>query len=121
MVYFFSRLACQPLKSLNANTISDDFVRIEAGAFQMGAPFSEEGFQFHEMQHLVRLTHPFKLSKTEVTRQQWDSLMPEFSTEPCTGDATEQPEQPANCLSWCEITFLNRLSLQNGLTCIQRA
>ena len=117
MVYYLSMLACQPLKALNANTISDDLIRIEPGAFQMGAPFSEDGFKFHEMQHVVRLTQPFNLSKTEVTREQWNALMSDFSTQPCTGNATELPSQPANCLSWCEIVFfLNRLSIEEGLT-----
>ena len=83
----------------------------------MGAPFPEPGYKHHETQHLVKLTHDFRIGLTEVTRSQWSALMSDFSTAPCTGEATSSSKQPVNCVSWCEIVFfVNRLSLANGLT-----
>jgi formylglycine-generating enzyme required for sulfatase activity len=46
-----------------------------AGTFSMGSPAGETGRQDNEIQHLVTLSKPFWLGKTETTQAQWQALM----------------------------------------------
>jgi formylglycine-generating enzyme required for sulfatase activity len=45
------------------------------GAFMMGSPKGTEGAKADETEHRVTLTEGFWMAKTEVTRQQWKSVM----------------------------------------------
>ena len=45
------------------------------GAFMMGSPEDEEGRDDDETQHEVTLTKGFWMAKTEVTQEQWESVM----------------------------------------------
>ena len=60
------------------NSMGMEFVRIEAGTFQMGSNDSEAmptGYDDRQPVHTVRLTQPFYLGKYEVTQGQWQAVM----------------------------------------------
>jgi len=59
------------------NSIGMEFVLIPSGSFRMGSPESEKGRDGAggEIQHTVTLTHPVFMQTTEVTVEQWQSLM----------------------------------------------
>jgi sulfatase modifying factor 1 len=80
-------------------------VRISPGEFVMGSPDGEPGHQDDETPHLVRLSTPFFLSTTEVTRRQWDAVMP---SEP---GGSSDPDLPVVNVSWFEAqAFLDALN-----------
>ncbi len=87
-----------------------EFVRIPAGSFVMGSPGDEPGRQDDELPHTVRLTRAFDLSAREVSRRQWDAVMP----LPPLGAASEDVEAPVVNVSWFEaqgfVERLNRLT-----------
>jgi len=59
----------------NETLLLDDFARIPAGSFTMGAPTDEPGSQSDERpQHSVALTRDFFIQVTEVTNQQYADL-----------------------------------------------
>jgi sulfatase modifying factor 1 len=59
------------------NSIGMEFVLIPAGSFVMGSPKSEKGRDGggREIQHQVTLTKPIYMQTTEVTVDQWESIM----------------------------------------------
>lgn len=57
------------------NSVGVEFVLIKPGKFQMGSPEDEPGRYSGERSHPVNLTHPFYMQTTEVTQEQWMSLM----------------------------------------------
>jgi formylglycine-generating enzyme required for sulfatase activity len=57
------------------NSIGMEFVLIPAGTFMMGSPPDEPHRQKSETQHQVTITKPFYMQTTEVTVEQWRSLM----------------------------------------------
>jgi sulfatase modifying factor 1 len=59
------------------NSMGMEFVLIPSGSFRMGSPESEEGRDGSggEIQHTVILGQPFFMQTTEVTVEQWQSLM----------------------------------------------
>jgi formylglycine-generating enzyme required for sulfatase activity len=85
-----------------------EFVRIEAGTFQMGSPEDELGRGI-ETRHSVTLSRAFLIGRTEVTQGQWQAIM--------NTDATleEQPNIPMNTNWWEAAEFANNLSLSQGL------
>ncbi len=101
---------CQP------GTLSDHkgipMVLLCAGTFTMGSPPEEVGRDDDETQHQVTLTHNFYFTPTEVTQDQFESLMgynPTLFPE-CGGDC---PEENA---TWFEAAmFANAVSEQLGL------
>jgi formylglycine-generating enzyme len=100
---------------LMTNRIGMQLVLIPAGDFMMGSPDSDIDAVDHEKpQHLVRITKPYFLQSTEVTRDQWERVM---ETSPWEGekDIVEGIGQPATCVSWDEATeFCRRLSSLDG-------
>ena len=81
-----------------------EFVRIPAGEFVMGSPPDEPGHQENETLHRVRLTKPFYLTTTEVTRRQWGAMMPSASV-------SSDPDLPVVNVSWIDVqAFLEKLS-----------
>jgi formylglycine-generating enzyme required for sulfatase activity len=81
-----------------------EFVRIPAGEFVMGSPSDEPGHQDNEAQHRVRLTKAFYLTVTEVTRRQWDAMMP-------SAGVSSDPDLPVVNVNWNEVNaFLEKLS-----------
>ena len=57
------------------NSSGMEFVRIEAGSFEMGSPEGEAGRDGDERQHEVRISQPFYLGKYEVTQGEWQAVM----------------------------------------------
>ena len=56
------------------NTIGMKLSLIPPGEFVMGSPKSEAGREHGETQHLVKIPRPFRLSRFEVTQQQYESV-----------------------------------------------
>ena len=80
------------------------FVRIDAGEFTMGSPPDEPGHQDDEARHRVRLSRPFFLARTEVTRRQWRALMPPH-------DDSADPDLPAVNVNWLDVNaFVGKLN-----------
>lgn len=87
-------------------------VLIPAGEFEMGS--NERDFE--KPVHRVRLTKPFYLGQTEVTRGQWESVM---GTTPWKGESSVQEgaEYPATYVSWNDaVEFCRKLSVKEGKT-----
>jgi formylglycine-generating enzyme required for sulfatase activity len=58
------------------NKMGMEFVRIEPGTFQMGAPESDkDAYDQEKPQHTVRITRPFYLGKYPVTRGQFAEFL----------------------------------------------
>ena len=94
-----------------------EFLPIEPGEFLMGSPRGEAGASSFEWpQHKVTLTRPFSISRTEITWDQWTSLMtgnPSYYYSIC-------PEcdgsLPIENVTWLQaIQFCNALSASEGL------
>jgi formylglycine-generating enzyme required for sulfatase activity len=58
-----------------AANVSLELLPVAAGSFKMGSPKTEEGRYSNETQHLVIISKPFWLGKTEVTQAQWQAVM----------------------------------------------
>jgi formylglycine-generating enzyme required for sulfatase activity len=58
-----------------SNSIGMIFVLIPPGRFLMGSPEGEPKRFDDEVQHLVTLTKPFYMQRTEVTQGHWKALM----------------------------------------------
>ena len=87
------------------------FVRIEAGTFTMGSPSGELGRFSNEAQHSVTLTRAFYLQATEVTQEQWQSLM---GNNPSNRGGC--PTCPVERVNWWEaVAYANALSASEGL------
>ena len=87
--------------------IVGDYVLIPAGSFMLGSPPSEPGRDDDEAQHTVTISRPFFIKTTEVTQDEWISVMgvgfSYFSS--CGGNC------PVESVSWLQaIAYLNRLS-----------
>jgi formylglycine-generating enzyme required for sulfatase activity len=81
------------------------FVLSPAGTFVMGSPPDEPGHQSDERAHHVRIGRPFYLSVTEVTRGQWDAVMPAHQLGAAAADL------PVVNVNWFDANaFLDRLS-----------
>ena len=99
--------------NVNAESNTIDMVLIEPGVFQMGSADSEQDRDKDEVQHEVKFTRAFYLSKYEVTQDQWKKVM---DTNPShfknCGD-----QCPVDSVSWYDaVEFCNKLSDSEGLT-----
>jgi formylglycine-generating enzyme required for sulfatase activity len=89
------------------NTIGMRFVPISPGTFMMGSPSDEAGRADDEQLHEVRLTQGFYLGVTEVTQDQWRSIMGDNPSvfKKCGGDC------PVENVSWNDCQeFIRRLN-----------
>ncbi len=97
------------------NSLGMKLVLIPAGEFLMGSPESEAGRDSDEgPQHRVRISKPFYLGETEVTQEQFRSVM---GAEPWKGQdyARENNQNAASFINHDEATeFCRRLSQQEG-------
>jgi formylglycine-generating enzyme required for sulfatase activity len=91
--------------------VRQGFVLIEPGTFTMGSPTSEEGRESDEVSHQVTLTRGFYLQTTEVTQEQWLSVMnhnPSHFTR-CGREC------PVERVSWYDaVGYANALSRADG-------
>lgn len=100
-----------------------EFVNVDAGAFVMGSPLSEQGRNEDEAQHRVELTNSFQVQKTAMTQAQYFLIMgynpSSFSRIlHCPSSYLKVngvelcPFHPVENVSWFDIQiFLRRLSL----------
>jgi formylglycine-generating enzyme required for sulfatase activity len=96
------------------NSIEMKFVRIPAGEFDMGSD------QFEKPVHEVRISKPFYMATTEVTQEQWESLM---HTTPWQKNAKDRDyaksngKHAASYISWDDaVEFCKKLSAKDGKT-----
>jgi formylglycine-generating enzyme required for sulfatase activity len=93
------------------NSPGMSMVWIPAGRFEMGSPPGAPLRQEEETLHEVVLTRPFRISATEVTQEQWTTLMP-FNRSPQEG-----ADRPVTSVSWRDaVEFCRRLSEKEGVS-----
>ena len=88
-----------------------EFVWIPPGTFMMGSP-SSESVQKDEMPvQEVRISEEFWLSKYEVTRGQWESVMGRDEPWRRKDNVRFGPDYPAVSISWNDVQrFINNLN-----------
>ena len=131
-------LPAEPAKELT-NSVGMKFVLIPAGEFLMGSPelpeeqaktlprWTIEGLKCEQPQHTVRITKPFYLSVTEVTQEQYTTvlgarhwrllsgMMP--GADEIRGELWEKHDYPAFDIGWDEaVEFCRKLSAKEGRT-----
>ncbi|MDR3181545.1 MAG: formylglycine-generating enzyme family protein, partial [Planctomycetaceae bacterium] len=76
-----------------------------AGAFTMGSPLSEAERRENEQLHPVTLSQGFWMGETEVTQEQWESIMGNNPSH------FKGEKLPVECVSWnaCQ-EFVNKLN-----------
>ncbi|ACL05058.1 protein of unknown function DUF323 [Desulfatibacillum aliphaticivorans] len=85
-----------------------EFVKIEAGAFTMGAPEGEE-FEDAQPEHKITITKPFYMGKYEVTRKQWAEIMGQDASK------LSNPNNPVEQVSYADVElFLLKLNEKEG-------
>ena len=106
-------------KSVNVEvTVGIEMVWLRGGAFNMGAPASENNYTYEKPVHAVILDS-FHMGKYEVTQEQYEAVM---GTNPSKttyeADPGENPaRRPVDTVSWFSaIVFCNKLSVLEGLT-----
>jgi formylglycine-generating enzyme required for sulfatase activity len=114
----------QPPHPVKPRTPAIEMVAIPTGSFLMGSPEGDSSARADERpQHLVHITHPFLLGRTQVTQAQFMEVMGHnpsaFSDKgidapKVTGMDTSQ--HPVESISWeMAIAFCNALSERHGL------
>lgn len=91
-----SFLGCQENEP---NSVTMQMVLIPPGMFTMGSPPSDPDSRSDEAAVSVVLTNPFFISRTEITRGEWQAVM---GTAPWSGERhhTESERLPATHVSW---------------------
>ncbi len=100
-------------------------IAVEPGGFWMGSADEDQERGEDEAYHTVRITRPFELGTTEVTRQLWQSVAeaagvaapaPEDEAPALCDNPEGDPSNPVACVSWHDaLVFCNRLSMLEGL------
>ena len=93
------------------NSIGMEFILIPAGTFIMGSPLDEAERGVNEVQHPVTISKPFYMQTTEVTVDQWRSVMGRrfLARKKGTGD------MPVVKVSWHDTQkFILKLSGMTG-------
>ena len=111
---------CEPVpKPLDIKTFAGiDFVWIPEGTFQMGCPTAPDDlaarfggvrawyFESEQPVHAINITKGFWLSQSEITQDQWKSIMDGANPSEYQGD-----ELPVDSITWTEAQdFVARLS-----------
>jgi hypothetical protein len=93
------------------NSAGMEFVLIQPGQFMMGSPEDEPGRYTGENPHTVNLTDPFYMQTTEVTQEQWMSLIKKNpSSQKGCGDNC-----PVEQVSWDDVqNFIQKLNQKEG-------
>jgi len=90
------------------NSISIEFVLIQAGSFMMGSPQNAEE-RNETPPHKVSISKPFYLGKYEVTQEQWVTVM---GSNP---SRFKGPNHPVDSVSWNDVQeFIKRLNAKEG-------
>ena len=91
--------------SVFSNTLGMDFVRINAGYFEMGSPLFETDRDSSELVHRVYILKSFYLQTTPVTQAQWRNVMGDNPAQ-FKGD-----EHPVEKISWLQAeAFITQLN-----------
>jgi sulfatase modifying factor 1 len=115
-------LAPIPIPPYTSPTIGYELRSVPAGTFSMGSPTNEANRGDDEQQHDVTLTRAYLMGTTEVTQQQWETVM---GSNPSQREAEWEydtlplihPAYPVQNVSWCDaVGFANALSSLDGLT-----
>ena len=89
------------------NSLGMEFVLLPSGSFMMGSPPSEDYRDEAETPHEVTLSEPFYMQSTEVTVEQWRTLMGKRMFERRSGP----PSQPVTKVSWFDaMEFIEKLN-----------
>ncbi len=92
----FCPLKATALEKTFRNSLGMEFVLIQAGTFMMGSPPTEPFRDKEEIQHSVKISHPFYMQTTEVTLAQWRALMGRKLIDPRKGPVN----LPVTKVSW---------------------
>jgi formylglycine-generating enzyme required for sulfatase activity len=94
------------------NSIGMKLKLIPAGEFLMGSPDSDEASYVNEKpQHLVRITKPFYLCVTEVTQDQYETVMGKNPSH------FKGAANPVETVTWNQaVEFCKKLSAKEGKT-----
>lgn len=106
-----------PLGRSKVNSLAMKFVLLPAGQFTMGSPQNEIGRGENEESQVMKIKHPFYIQNTEVTLEQWVTLMKD---EPGRRRAVPPREAAMNSavsfVTWQQADeFCRRLSKLEGL------
>jgi formylglycine-generating enzyme required for sulfatase activity/tRNA A-37 threonylcarbamoyl transferase component Bud32 len=97
---------CTPPRPPNA-------IAVPPGVFVMGSQLGEDGRDRGELQHEVLISRAMWVKASEVTQEEWFSLM---KTAPSFRPRVDCPDCPVERVSWYEaLSYLNKLSAQDGL------
>ncbi|MCL2480647.1 MAG: formylglycine-generating enzyme family protein [Spirochaetaceae bacterium] len=92
------------------------FEWIRHGSFIMGSPAGEPGRDTEEVQHQVRLTKGFYMSKYQVTQEQYQAVMGNNPSNFTTSPEGNRNKLPVEKVSWYDaIVFCNKLSIEERL------
>lgn len=104
-----------PMGKSFTNSVGMTFNLLPAGTFTMGSTTGEPGRRSDETQHNVTLSQSFYIQITEVTNQQWNSIITGTGVNPSTSHTTNP--YPVEHLNWYEaVYFANQLSIAEGKT-----
>ena len=104
---------CNYKEVVDIAKISEGFVLIQAGTFQMG---SEKGYDDNKPVHEVTITKPFYMGKNEVTQAEYEKYCSYGENKPGSsfGDGDNYP---AYYVSWYDaLVYCNKRSMAEGLT-----
>ena len=91
----------------SSNKIGMNFVYIPPGSFLRGSPSEEPGRESDEKQQLVTISNGYYMQTTEVTQEQWKTVMGELPLYIITCDE----KCPVERVSWDEAQqFINELN-----------
>ncbi len=95
--------------------VKDDFVKVEAGTFQMG---SNEGNEFNKPVHNVTISKAYYMSVHEVTQAKYNAVMGDNPSKYKTDAVADETQEnrPVECVSWyMAIVYCNKLSAAKNL------
>jgi formylglycine-generating enzyme required for sulfatase activity len=96
-----------PTRTIDDPLTGMTFVEVPAGRFTMGSAASEPGHNPDEVLHDVTITHPFLLSRYEVTQQEWRAVV---GTSPSTFGGCG-PRCPVESVTYDDVQrFLQKLN-----------
>lgn len=105
-----------PIDSPFTNSLGMQFNTLPAGSFTMGSPTNEPGGSFGEGEHRVTLSKVFGMQVTEVTNEQWNSVIVDSSVEGSNPSESHDPaneldSHPVDSVTWFDaVFFANQLS-----------
>jgi eukaryotic-like serine/threonine-protein kinase len=111
LLYEFLLRPEPPLEATHTNAIGMKFVLIAPGTFTMGSPMTEPGRGPEEGPTTdVTLTEPYFIGITEVTNQQFTTVMSR-TTSWAAGQARDYAQLPVESLTWNEaVEFCEKLN-----------